>query len=601
MTSKSDLILYNEISDKIQIAVNVLSKSPCYWTPAAEKDLLKTMSYYTGVNQEYIKKALMRKKEKKTFIEWLRYKNSSNEPSFIEQIRKIEYEHMRRVIIDQYVNQLEIPTKISMIQAIKDNVLSLKEYTRAMLKQDLHNLGFIWKRLPKTDKYIVVENTEQFSRRMKYLHQMKEYRKNNRVLIHIERTIPCSYYISDHRVHSTEIIAVASPQLGLIDVYFPPKLQTLEFWLKNKMHTLPPNSVFVIEQSNPYANDLHPICKLPTMHSQKKEMIEWLNAYDIPYDPSAHRGEMFALIEKHKVYCQPSYRFGEILKAAGHDVIFRPPELTYIKYFKRVMRPIFSKSSMTLVAFKHFVMKKMNDVNPGYWLRQDQILAEHEQVIYDEDQKLELILDRLMDNTNNGRLTTADLIDCEVDELDNAFLNRVVFDAAPVKKSKTSIPDLWVNPETVDPKPSKAGPSGSVKPGPSGSGKRGPSGSVKPGRFIYVKSGPSESAKPGPSGSVKPGPSGSVKPGLSQSVKPGPSGSAKPGPSQSVKPDPLESAKLGPSESAKPDPLETTKLGPSVSAKPDPLETTKPGLSESAKPGPSQPRSGSLLFDLLTD
>ncbi|KAJ8707458.1 hypothetical protein PYW08_010710 [Mythimna loreyi] len=549
--------LYHEVNDTIQIAINVISRQD---PPALKNDhnrFVETMCYYTGVNKEYINQTLKKMKAKKTFTEWLRFKSNSNEAPFLELVRKIEYEDMRKVIIDQYVNNLQIPTKATIIQAIKETMNSDQVYTPAMLNQDLNNLGFIWKRLPKSDKYIVVENTEQFSKRMKYLHQMKEYRENKRVLIHVERTIPCSYKMSKQRVHRSEIIVAASPQIGIIDIYFPPKLQTLEFWLKNKLHTLPSNSVFVIEQSNPFAVDWEPVCTLPTIHSQKTEMIEWLDTYDIPHDPKLHRGELFALIQKNKVNYPPLYRFCEILKASGHEVIFRPPELTYFKFFKRLMRPIFSKSGMTLQAFKGFVNKKINSVNPEYWVREDQLMAVHEQMIYDEDQKLELILERLMNNVKNGNLSASDFKEFDSDEFDREFLDNVVFDAAPVKKPKRS--KLSFEPEPLE----------SVKPGPSGSVMSKPSASFEPR--------PSDSVKPGPSESVMPGPSASFKPGPSSSVKPGPSGSIMPGPSTFFEP--------GPSE---------VEVLPSTSFKP-------------SKPGPDQPSSSqdpsrsSLLYRLLSE
>lgn len=519
MTSKSDQKVYNEICDKIVIAKHLIPRIQRSPPEYNTNQLVLTICYYTGVDRKIIEKLVKDMKPTKTFRDVLQMKNNKTETSVIS------FEQLRKVLIFEYVMKQRIPTKASIVKAVKAIDQTNIGYTPSILKQDMNHHGFIWKRLPKSDKFIVVENTEQFSNRMKYLQQMMEYRENNRVLIHVERTLTIF-----SNIHTAEIILVASPQLGLIDTCFPPKLKTLEFFLRNKLHTIPPNSVFVIEQSNPSGVDLERTCKLPTIHSKKNDMIKWLEAYDIPCDSALHRGELYALIEKHKVNCPPYYRCCEILKAAGHDVILRPPELTYTKYFKGILSTIVNMSNITLSMFITHVVNEINSVPQNYWLEKDQKMAEAEQKIFCEDLKLELTLDTLMEGIKNKSLSVAD---CETEEIDSDFVENVIigpYSNAPI-------------PGQFNPGPSGSfnlGPSGSIKQGPFGSPESWSSGLPKPGLSGLPKPGPSGLPIPGPSGLPKSGPSGSNKPGPPTSPKPGPSGLTKPGPSGLNKPGPLQ-------------------------------------------------------------
>ena len=422
MSSDSEKNVYHEIHDTLQIAKHVVKK--CDLPPDSDstisdsKCLVPKIFHYTGINILSIEQLVITK-EKKTFHDWLKYKKDKNKTS------QISFERMRDVIIDEYVNKLQVPTKNSILNAL-GVIENKKLYTLSMLELDLNILGFVWKRLPKSDKYIIVEDRKKVSKRMKYLHQMREYRNNNRVLIHIERTVP---YYPNERVNSTEIIVIASPQLGFIDVYFPPKLQPLVFRLAGKLHVIPQNSVFVIEQSNPSAVDFERTCKMPTMHSKKAEMIAWLESHNIPCESTMHRGELFALIEKHKVHFPHLDKICQILKAAGHDVLLRPPELSYIGYFSGIMGAIFANRNMTRTVFKTCVIENMNEASPEFWMEEDQKMAAKEQKIYDEELKLELVLDKLMEAVQSKSLDAADLEVCYDGEMDGEFLDEVMFDA----------------------------------------------------------------------------------------------------------------------------------------------------------------------------
>lgn len=438
MSSKVDQEVYDEIRDTLQIAKRIIIK--CDTSNDTDKisdysQISDSLSYtrcvalkmhnYTGVDVETSEELVKKAMKKKSFHDWLKCKDDRYE------ITPKIYERMRNIINYQYLNKLQIPTKSSILQEIL-NYRNKQLYTSDLLELDLYNLGYVWKRLPKSDKYIIVEDTKQVSNRMKYLHQMKEYRKTDRVLIHVERTVAFPL----QRSQNVEVIAIASPQLGFIDAKFPTNEQSLDFWLGNILHTIPQNSVFVIEQSNRSGVDFKRTGELPTMHSKKSTMIEWLESYNIPCDSTMHRGELFALIEKHKVHCPPVYKICEILKAAGHDVILRPPELANTGFFTWILKPIFEDKNVTLPMFNIRVVTAMSVTSPDAWILADRRMAAREQKIYEEDLKLEFFLDKLMDAVKSEDFDAVDIEKCETDEFNTEFFDKMLFDAAPVVVKK---------------------------------------------------------------------------------------------------------------------------------------------------------------------
>lgn len=406
-----------EIHDKMNIARNIvlnIEKSIPY---GIETNVNLMAQFYTEVDANIIEDVLKNKKSRKSFLEWYTIKSDIATPTIMC------FERMRRIIIEQYLNNLAIPTRSTLRNAI--SILGYTPYTSTQLKTDLFKLGYIWKRLQKSNKYIIVEDAEQVSSRMKFFNKMKEFRDQNRCIVYIE--------IVNFSPTTTEMIVVVSPQRGLLDSYFDIGIQSIEFWLLNKLNTAPENAVFVIEQA--CLDEKECLCELPTIHSQKKDMKKWLDLYGVPYDTNAHKSDLFALIEKYKVTCPPLYRSCEILKARGHDCLLRPPELTETKYSEFLEKDIqFTAHVLGVAVSKPYVADYINSVNPD-WLGQDRVLAEKETCMYEEDKKLELILDKLIESAKNEDLTESDFDECEDDVFDSEYYDNFLYDSVTLRSN----------------------------------------------------------------------------------------------------------------------------------------------------------------------
>uniref|UniRef100_A0A2A4J8A3 Uncharacterized protein n=1 Tax=Heliothis virescens TaxID=7102 RepID=A0A2A4J8A3_HELVI len=449
MYSKTEI---NEVIDKLRIAKHIAQRIDSDSVASKEpEELSKRVGFYTGVQQTIIDPIVSAKKYKSdTFSDWCRHKNMKNE----NVVPRLSFLQIRRIIYNQYVNKLQVPTKRSMLDVIKSSNLKLYKEGYDSLDEDLVNLGFVWRRLPGQKRYILVEKPEQFYYRMKYLQQMNEYRAANRVIVHLERTL--SYFFD------TDRILVASPQVGMIDIYLPPKGLRMEHWLLNKLHLIPPKSVIVIETSNKAAMEIERTnhCKLPNAHSHKDEMIQWLQANDIPCDSTSHRVELYSLIEKYKAHCKPKYRFCEFLKTAGHDVVLRPPELAEMKYFSDALNDLYVKNYFQ--SAQSTLVDHMN-LTQEYWLDADRKMAAIEDKIYNEDQKLELLLERLMESVRSGTVDSIDLAECEEDVFDSEYYDTFVYDASQGIQTY-AVADTAVQYEDD---PSTSTIEGSIEPGPS--------------------------------------------------------------------------------------------------------------------------------------
>ncbi|XP_022835450.1 uncharacterized protein LOC111362907 [Spodoptera litura] len=417
---------HDELYDRLAISKHVINEIKNGGNPIPNdlnEQLTDAVCQYTGVKEETVKEALNYNK-KKTFTDLYIFSEESLHCFFNPSACFLRFEDVRQIIFDLYVNQLQIPNKNSIFQSLV-KLERYKDYFVSNLETDMYYIGFIWRRLPNSKKYIVVEKSAQFMRRMKYLQRMNEYRSNNRVLVHVEKSsiklnnLPASF----------EIMLAVCPQLGLIDLTLV--TQTMENWLKTIIHGIPSNSVFVIQL--PPATEETIDCN-PKINSPKKDLIKWLESYGIPHDPNQHSAELYALITKYKCFYPCGYKFIAFLEAAGHEVVVRPSELNdrYFDLSSVSLDNFFSSSSKKVSqsvkksSVQTTIQRKFSEYSLLKWLKEDRKLADREMQIYEEDQKLELVLDNLMDKINDGCMSEADFDECDGKECDLSIYDRLL-------------------------------------------------------------------------------------------------------------------------------------------------------------------------------
>ncbi|KAH9643906.1 hypothetical protein HF086_016456 [Spodoptera exigua] len=397
----------NEIHDRLIIGKHIINKikESTSIRLNASQPLKSVVSQYTGVTEDIVEKALMNK-NKKTFTDWYNFNKGALSPPILR------FEDVRQVIVDHYVNQLQIPNKKSIFEALS-KLERYKNYSALNLPNDLYYIGFKWKRLPNSKKYIVVEKSEQFMTRMRYFQRMKEYRSNNRVLIHVERTsVKCP--------QTAGIVLAACLQMGIIACYQPSQSENTDSWLKPLINEIPKNSVFVMQLASTSEGKMD---TFPNVHSRTDELIKWLDAHNIPHGPNQHNAELYALIQKYKHVYPPTYNFVSILEAAGHEVVIRPPQLS--DSFFDISDKLSRLGDQTSEQIREELYTIFNEYSSAQWLEADRKMATKEMLMYEEDQKLELILDNLMDKINDGCMCEEDFEECDGKECDVEFLDRL--------------------------------------------------------------------------------------------------------------------------------------------------------------------------------
>lgn len=422
MNKKISQKRHDEICDRLAITKHLVDKVKSYGnaTVSGTHRLKSIISQYTGVKEEIVEEALNYKK-KKTFSDLYLLSDQVSSHNYDPSAFSLRFEDVRRIIFDLYVNELQIPNKHSIIQALL-KLPRYKDYSVSNLETDLYYIGFIWKRLPNSKKYIVVEKSEQFMERMKYLQRMLQYRSDNRVLIHVERTI-IKYQAP------LEITMAACPQTGLIDISLPFQTLSMENWLQTIIHGIPSNSVFVMQLPS---NTEEKMNWIPNIHNGKDEMIKWLEAHGIPHDPKQHSAELYALVQKYKCHYPSTYKFVASLEAVGHEVIIRPPvlngyfDLSFLSDKLSSSSSIHAKPLITKTTFQEMIYEKFSGYSLLKWLMDDRKMADREMQMFDEDQKLELVLDNLLDKINDGCISEADLDACDGKECDLKFCDRIL-------------------------------------------------------------------------------------------------------------------------------------------------------------------------------
>lgn len=93
-------------------------------------------------------------------------------------------------------------------------------------------------------------------------------------------------------------------------------------WVQKQLiPNLPANSILVIDNAS-YHNVKFD--KEPTSSSLKKDMLQWLNIKNIPYEDNLTKVELYKLIKLNKV-AQPQYKLDMLLSEFGHQVLRLPP------------------------------------------------------------------------------------------------------------------------------------------------------------------------------------------------------------------------------------------------------------------------------------
>ncbi|XP_026760359.2 uncharacterized protein LOC113519443 [Galleria mellonella] len=264
---------------------------------------------------------------------------------------------------------------------------------------DLKKIGYKWHDIPGTDKCIFIEDPEQQAKRMYYLINMKKFREENRPIIYVtHKVLEESAFNNKDRVQHHVLIA-ASLLIGIIDcsVVSVANLNIAEWIQSMVVPHLTESYVLVIGSEFQKVDAAY--LAVPKPGDNTATMKSWLEKNRISFNSSMCRAELYELIERHNHAVFPSediYKQDEILKANGVEVLRRPnwDKLDYFQFFWKDFikyRTTFHKCNFEK-GIKEFIKSYKLDV----WQQFNQIVAQIEQSIYEEDMLLEEVIDKLL-------------------------------------------------------------------------------------------------------------------------------------------------------------------------------------------------------------
>lgn len=400
--NNEDLEIYKIIANcpenleaKMIIAKNVLESLSVTKSRTEEKDIIKQIHQLTGVDEASFKDIYSSWTMVKQFSYYIHEKNLRKLHSSC-----ITFENLRDIITRMYTKELTVATMPKLLGIINRIYTT---YNVSKLRNELKQHGFTWKRLPGTNKSLLVENTCQFMNRIAYLTKIRSYRQEGRYFAYLD-------------VGLNGCVA-ASGSLGLINVnslYNKKDSETVNFhrWLEHVLVLLlPPRCVLVAAESG---RDQYIV--IPTCNSTKADMCKWLEKNSISYDLQATKAELFSLVKTYEQVCPKAKCYTEeLLKYHGHEIMWRPTALPVLDYFSRII--INSTESTTV---------DVTELTSDNWRDYEKDLINKENQIYAEDLEVETIVDKLLTLAKYGELSNKDLDGCDEILADDKYISRII-------------------------------------------------------------------------------------------------------------------------------------------------------------------------------
>lgn len=308
------------------------------------------------------------------------------------------------------------------------------------LRRIVKRLGFRWKKT-EDNRQLLIEKHEIRLLRLKFISQIKEYRREGRPIVytdetyvHSSHTKPCSW--SDGSKEGLKapiskgkrLIVVHAgskdgfvPNAGLIfqsdkktgDYHSEMNFNNYSKWLFDKLiPNLPPRSVLVMDNAS-YHNMQYD--KAPTSSSRKHVLQEWLTKKNIPYSPNMLKSELYELVLTNKGQ-NKHFQIDRILANYGHTVLRLPPyhpELNPIEKIWALVKDYVAQNNVTfkLDDAKRILEEKFALVSAEEWrarcehaIKKENEFMANEQLVDDLSERIIINLQDDSDSDNSDTI-----------------------------------------------------------------------------------------------------------------------------------------------------------------------------------------------------
>ncbi|XP_063542979.1 uncharacterized protein LOC134751490 [Cydia strobilella] len=388
-----------DIQKKMDIASNVSKQCelPNRQTGKDNTPPLVKCQKLTGVSEETLMAVNSLDTKSIKYEDWLK------EQKQMIQKHNFEYNSIRKLLLKNYTQLLEIPTGIKNSQ----------DY-------DGYKKFFTLVQLPGTKASIIVEKPETVMERQRFLYSKMKYREQKKNIVYIGKINLIlnhgKFSFKEDNVESkTRFIIAASQKFGHLGYIYccGNSQEYMTNWVEEKILPQLSEESVIIFQENVISNDEDKVVS----ELSKEDIINWLNANEVHHDPKMHRAELYKLVKTVKKNRVEKLSSAELsFKARGHITIrkkkcnlnnnFFDPFWGFLVHEMNNATTIPIKT--TTKHHKHAITNTANIIFQNcpleYWNNLGNILLDKERDIYREDLEIEHVIDKLMTMVKNEGL-----------------------------------------------------------------------------------------------------------------------------------------------------------------------------------------------------
>ncbi len=334
----------------------------------------------------------------------------------VEDIDDFDRGAIRQTISEMYKSK-QWPTVDSILQQVKANIGFTGSKTTFI--RLLKDMGYEFKK--RSTRSHLKERPDIVAKRYEYLIKIKQIRQlTDCTVVYLDET-----FLHQNHVKSkcwmlgeegglnvpTEkgnriIILHAGSKHGFIpgaELIFQSKTKSSDYhdemngeafveWFTNQLlPNIPQNSCIVMDNAS-YHSMLQQ--KIPTMSSRKAEMQQWLTSiYDIGWDPSMIKPQLYHLIKLHKPNCM-RHVIDELARKHRHQILRLPPyhaELNPIELIWAQAKGDVAQSNTTfkMTDVMELLKNALAKITPERWAAVENHVIELENKLYEDEVKID--------------------------------------------------------------------------------------------------------------------------------------------------------------------------------------------------------------------
>lgn len=284
-------------------------------------DTINRVMESTGIGRVTVRNTISQYKQKKT----LSSPNKSRaKPSLFDKIDDQDRTGLRRKVHSVWLNR-ELPTVDRILLDVNEDP-SLPNFKRTSLYRVIKKLDFVFAKRKRCT--VLTEKEDLIVWRRKYLHDVREYRKDGRTVYYVDET----WLNADDRLHVALHVGSENGFLpgGLLclaakkntgDYHDEISGDDFRGWFESVIPALEPNSVIVVDNAPCHSVEVE---KYPNGGWKKESVREWLVSKNVVLDRPMLKPELLAKARALRPR-RKEYVLDALAEDKGHAVLRLPP------------------------------------------------------------------------------------------------------------------------------------------------------------------------------------------------------------------------------------------------------------------------------------